>query len=615
MKDDKPFTFFDVLSLAMGTTLSAGVVILPGMAYAEAGPAVYLSYLLAGMIAFISVCNVAELCTAIPESGGKTSGEYYFVTHSLGPLLGTMAGIVNWMAISLKSAFAIFGIANILHGFTGFSLFSIAAGVCLLLLLLNVLTIPKMIRAEIWVIGGLAIFTAFYLIMGRPHIAREHFSTFITQNPRTIFATAGFVFISFSGLLNVTSIAERVKYPRKQLAFGVITAVLIMTSIYVLLVYVTVGVLAPEQLRRSMTPLADAAAIMAGKPGVVFCSAFTLFALSTSAAFSIITASQYPAALSRDNLLPRLFSLTPGRSQTPIISLLATGMFIIASFALRLDVFVRIASTIALTSHLLSCLVIIILHESQIADYQPGFYAPLYPWLPISGFALGAMLISQMGDPFVELSIGLIIIGLLIYAVYGRKKAEQEYVLLHLITRIVDKELSSSSLDSELRQILYQLDEAASDPFVQLLQTSPVVDILGAVEIEDVFRMIAEHLAQKTGIPQENIFSQLQQREQDSSTAITPFVAIPHIVVEGEQIFHLFVARCQHGIAFSPTHQHVKAMFVLLGTKDERDRHLKTLAGIARMVQAEDFEKKWLLASDEHQLRDVLILLSERHRT
>ncbi|GAK57502.1 amino acid permease-associated region [Candidatus Vecturithrix granuli] len=613
MKDYKPLIFFDVLSLAMGTTLSAGIFILPGMAYAEAGPAVYLSYLFAGMIAFISVCNVAELCSAIPESGGKVSGEYYFVTHSLGPLLGTMAGIVNWLVISLKSAFAIFGIAVILHVFTGFPFISIAIVTCLLLLLLNVLAIPKMIRAEIWVIGGLAIFVAFYVIMGRLYIVREHFPMFITQNPRAIFATAGFVFISFSGLLNVTSIAEKVKYPRKQLAFGVITAVLLMTIIYVVLVYVTVGVLKPEQIRSSLTPLADAAAIMAGKPGVVFCSVFTLFALLTSAAFSIMTASQYPTALSRDNLLPRMFSFTIGRLRTPIISLLLTGILIIASFTFRIDTFVKVASTIALTSHLLSCLVIIILHESQIAEYQPGFYAPLYPWLPISGFALGMLLISQMGDSFVELSIGVVIVGLFIYAVYGRKKAEQEYVLLHLITRIVDKELSSSSLDSELRQILYQLDETASDPFVQLLKTSPVVDILGAVEIDDVFRMIAEHLAQKTGISQEHILTQLQQREQDCSTAITPFVAIPHVVVEGEQIFHLFVARCQHGIHFSETHQHVKAMFVLLGTKDERDRHLKTLAAIAKIVQEEDFQKKWEMAGNEEQLRDMLLLLRERH--
>lgn len=159
---------------------------------------------------------------------------------------------------------------------------------------------------------------------------------------------------------------------------------------------------------------------------------------------------------------------------------------------------------------------------------------------------------------------------------------------------------------------MYQLDETTSDPFVQLIRVSPVVDILGATEAEEVFRMIAAHLADKTGMSQEHILRLLVKREQDSSTAITPFVAIPHIIVDGQQIFHLFIARCQHGIRFSHTHQHVKAMFALLGTKDERDRHLKTLAAIAQIVQADDFEKKWQLASNEQQLRDMLILLSKR---
>lgn len=613
MKAPKPLTFLDVLSLAMSATLSSGIFILPGMAFAAAGPAVYLAYLLAGLIALINVCNIAELCTSVPENGRKPSGEYYFITHSLGPLLGTMAGIVNWTAITLKSAFAILGISVILQPLTGFPLIFIAAALCLLLLLVNVLATSNMIHLQIEVMSGLLIFVALYVILGRPYIVPEHFTTLIAQDPRTILATAGLVFISFSGLLNVTSIAEKVEYPRKQLAFGMIAAVLLMTVAYTLLVYVTVGIVEPEQLQQSLTPLADTATIIAGNPGMVVCTAFSLFALVMSAAFGIMSASRYPAALSRDNLLPRMFSITPGHLRTPLISLFLTGMLILASFTFPLPTFVKIASTVALTSHILSCFVIIILRESQITEYQPSFRAPLYPWLQIGGFALGALLISQMGDPFVELSIGLIIIGLFLYAVYGRKKAEQEYVLLHLITRIVDKELTSSSFDSELREILYQLDEASEDPFVQLLRVSPVVDILGAVEAKEVFRMIAVHLAQKTGMAEENIQTLLLEREQDSSTAITPFVAIPHIVVEGEQIFHLFVARCQHGVYFSQTHQQVKAIFALLGTKDERDRHLKTLAAIARIVQEEDFQKKWLLASDEQQLRDMLLLLSKRH--
>ncbi len=116
-----------------------------------------------------------------------------------------------------------------------------------------------------------------------------------------------------------------------------------------------------------------------------------------------------------------MFSITPGHLHTP--------HFFIPDrdinprfFHIPLPTFVKIASTVALTSHILSCLAIVILRESQITEYQPSFRAPLYPWLQVADFALGALLISQMGDPFVELSIGLIIIGLFLYAVYGRKR-------------------------------------------------------------------------------------------------------------------------------------------------------------------------------------------------
>ncbi len=150
MKAPKPLTFLDVLSLAMSATLSSGIFILPGMAFAAAGPAVYLAYLLAGLIALINVCNIAELCTSVPENGRKPSGEYYFITHSLGPLLGTMAGIVNWTAITLKSAFAILGISVILQPLTGFPVIFIAAALCLLLLLVNVLATSNMIHLRKW---------------------------------------------------------------------------------------------------------------------------------------------------------------------------------------------------------------------------------------------------------------------------------------------------------------------------------------------------------------------------------------------------------------------------------------------------------------------------------
>jgi amino acid transporter len=95
--------------------ISSGIFILPGLAFSYAGPAVFISYFLAGVLALVGVLSVIELSTAMPKAGG----DYYFVTRSLGPLVGTVSGIMSWFALSLKTAFAVFGIAEIVFLLTG----------------------------------------------------------------------------------------------------------------------------------------------------------------------------------------------------------------------------------------------------------------------------------------------------------------------------------------------------------------------------------------------------------------------------------------------------------------------------------------------------------------
>jgi APA family basic amino acid/polyamine antiporter len=219
-----------------------------------------------------------------------------------------------------------------------------------------------------------------------------------------------------------------------------------------------------------------------------------------------------------------------------------------------------------------------------------------------------------MRDPTYIIGFGLLIIAILVYFLSGRKKAgeEDENALLHLLERITNTQLRSRNLESELRDILHQPDEVIHDPFAQLIQGSPVVDILGSVTVDDVFNLAAAQLGNELRISKQEILTLLRTREQESSTVITPFVAIPHIILEGQNMFKMFVARCRHGIRFSTEQQSVKAVFVILGTKDERHTHLKTLADIAKIVQAENFEDKWLVARDEPQLRTLLMSLRKR---
>ena len=111
----KTLGLLDIFCIATGAMISSGIFILPGVAFEKMGPAMILGYLLAGIFACLGSLATIELATAMPLAGGI----YYYTERSLGPLAGTISGLLNWAAIALKSSFAIFGMAELLHQLWG----------------------------------------------------------------------------------------------------------------------------------------------------------------------------------------------------------------------------------------------------------------------------------------------------------------------------------------------------------------------------------------------------------------------------------------------------------------------------------------------------------------
>ncbi|WP_290816454.1 APC family permease, partial [Halovivax sp.] len=92
-------------AIAIGAMVGSGIFILPGIAYAEVGPAVVVAYLVAGLLVLPAALSASEMATAMPEDGGS----YVYVERGMGPLLGTIAGIGNWFMLSFKGALALIG--------------------------------------------------------------------------------------------------------------------------------------------------------------------------------------------------------------------------------------------------------------------------------------------------------------------------------------------------------------------------------------------------------------------------------------------------------------------------------------------------------------------------
>lgn len=78
-----------IIAISMGAMIGSGIFILPGLAMAEAGPAVILAFVIAGLLVLPAALSIAELGTAMPEAGG----DYVFIERGLGPGAGTIAGL------------------------------------------------------------------------------------------------------------------------------------------------------------------------------------------------------------------------------------------------------------------------------------------------------------------------------------------------------------------------------------------------------------------------------------------------------------------------------------------------------------------------------------------
>jgi len=178
---------------------------------------------------------------------------------------------------------------------------------------------------------------------------------------------------------------------------------------------------------------------------------------------------------------------------------------------------------------------------------------------------------------------------------------------------VTAKELTSYSLESELKEIIRERDEIVKDRFDHLVEDAIVIDIDTHMSASDFFGIVAERLAPRLGMEPKELRRKLEERERESTTVLNTFLAIPHIVVEGVHTFDILIARCQGGIEFSNAFSGVQAMFVLAGSRDERNFHLRALAAIAQIVQDPDFERKWITAKGVKEIRDI-VLLGERLR-
>ncbi|MFH1878013.1 MAG: APC family permease [Candidatus Omnitrophota bacterium] len=383
----------DVFCIATGAMISSGLFILPGLAHAKAGPAVIISYFIAGILAMAGMLSQAELVSAMPKAGGT----YFYVARSMGPAIATVDGLLTWLSVSLKSSFALVGMA-------AFSEFAVnldprltALAFCLFFLVINIVGIKEAGRVQVFLVAILLVLLAMYIFRGVSAVELANLKPFAPHGIAAVFSTAGFVFVSYGGLLKVASIAEEVKNPARTVPLGMILSLAAVSILYTLVVFVTTGVMSGDRLNNSLTPVSDGASVFMGRGGMIVMGIAAMLAFISTANAGIMAASRYPLALSRDRLLPDIFARIHKKLKTPAVSIFFTGVFMAAAVFLHLDILVEVASTVLIITFIFSCLCVIIMRESRVRNYMPRFRSPFYPWVQIAGIFGCWLMIVSMG--------------------------------------------------------------------------------------------------------------------------------------------------------------------------------------------------------------------------
>lgn len=620
----KNLTLFDVYAISTGAMFSSGFFLLPGIAAAEAGPSVVLAYLLAGVLILPGMFSMAELSTAMPRAGGS----YYFLDRSLGPLAGTIGGLGTWLALVLKSAFALIGMGAYLVFFVDMPIKPLAVALTVAFALLNIVGAKETSGLQrffvITLLSVLAFFVAqglfevFALDVGQIHA--EQFTPFMPFGTDGLLATIGLVFVSYAGLTKVASVAEEVRNPDRNIPLGMILSLATATFVYVVGVYIMVAVLDPDVLHADLTPVATAAEVffdwIPSPIGLMLIVIAAIAAFASTGNAGILSASRYPLAMGRDHLVSRRLA-SVGRFGTPVPAIVLTAALMIFSIiALDVESVAKLASAFQLLIFGFVSFAVIVMRESRIPSYVPGYRSPLYPWMQVVGMAASLFLIAEMGLLSMTLTLGLVLVGLGWYFYYVRNNQDvvREGAIYHLFARLGQRRFEG--LDSELRTILKEKGLADEAPFEQLVTNAIVIDLEEEHAFEDIVRQVSARLAEDLPFSKDRLAEGFVEGHQYGATPVARGVALPHQRLPGIANARLVMVRCRPGLriqrddadaALHDPDDLIHAIFFLASPEAHPGRHLRVLANIAGRIDEAQFMAEWLQAANEQELKEVLL--------
>jgi basic amino acid/polyamine antiporter, APA family len=402
---------FQLVMLGVGATVGTGIFVALTAAVPESGPAVIVSFVIAGITAALTALCYAELASTIPVSGSS----YSYAYATLGEFCAFVVGACLLLEYAVSASAIAVGWGQYLNELfrdaTGWQMpeaisqppgaggvFNLPAVVLIAIcaaLLLRGARESTTVNAILVVVklGVLALF----VVIALTAFKSEHLAPFTPHGWVGVGTAASTIFFSYIGIDAVSTAGDEVKDPGRTLPLGIIISLLLVTGVYLLVAFAAVGA---QPWTEFAGQDAGLAVILRNVTGAAWPS--MLFSVGAIVSiFSVTLVVMYGQtrilfAMSRDGLLPALFQKLDPKTQAPKYNTyIVAGFIAILAAVVPLDVLVNLTSMGTLTAFAVVSLGVMILRRTR-PDLKRGFSVPLFPFVPIASVAFCLYLMIEL---------------------------------------------------------------------------------------------------------------------------------------------------------------------------------------------------------------------------
>jgi APA family basic amino acid/polyamine antiporter len=432
-------TAFDLTFLGVGAIIGAGIFILTGIVAAtHAGPAVIVSYVLAGFACAFAALSYAELAAAI----GGCGSAYGYAYVGFGELIAWIVGwdllleysisvaavSVGWSgyANNLLMALKIHVPEYFINGpLAGGYINIFASGIILVLTALLIWGVKSSTRFNNVIVFIKLLVIFLFIAVASTEINPTNWSPFMPFGWEGVISGASLIFFAYIGFDAVSTAAEEAINPQRDLPKGIIGSLVICTILYIIVAGLLTAIVHYSVLNVA-SPISYALLLLGHKTIAGLIGIGAIAGLTTVMLVLFYGLTRIILALSRDGLLPQFFSTINSYTKTPVRIILPCGI-IMASLAgiFPIGDLAELVNIGTLAAFIIVCFGVLYLRYTHPDMHRP-FKTPGMPYVPILGILSCLYLIINLPWITIMRFIVWMVLGLLVYYVYSRRHSKLE---------------------------------------------------------------------------------------------------------------------------------------------------------------------------------------------